>query len=103
MLLRYDPAFVILTSTLCATFLHYYGITTIFKMKNSNIIWITTGLFFIVFGLIDTLTHLIPYKSTEIYCNIVRNVWYIVPHIGLILLINKIFQKIYQFITKRNK
>ena len=102
MLIRYDTALVILFSTLFATFLFYYIIKKFFKVKNYNVIWIATSIFFISFGFVDFLTHLKPYKPTETYFNMLRNVFYIVPYIGLILFLYKFFQKVYKFIIKRN-
>ncbi len=101
MLIRYDTALVIILSALFATFLYYCIITRFCKMKKGNTIQITTGVLFVIFSIVGSLVHLTPYKSSQIYFNILRSVFSLASQIGFILLVYVGFQKIYKLLSKR--
>lgn len=101
MLIRYDTALVILLSALFATFLYYYVITRFCKRIKGNTIQITTVVLFVIFSIVSAWVHLTPYKSSQIYINILRSIFSLASHLGFILLVYLGFQRIYKFITKR--
>jgi len=87
MTLRYDTVLVVMFFSILATALYYYLVTRIIKLKNRKITYITTGLFFVVYGIAESLTHLIPYRSSQTVFNILRYMFYLVPTISGIFFI----------------
>ena len=93
--------FLLLANSVLSTFLYYYIITAIFRVKNKGIIWITSSIFFILYALARTYTFLMLFGPEETFWETFSWVLHVMPEAGGLLLIFVVLRTIAKKIKGR--